>query len=72
LQKSISREESWKAVAKKAQEVESRCKNIHASPLRPLRLGEKKYPATVALFLQSRMDFSRRAAEFIEPRSYCF
>ena len=48
LQKSISREESWKAVAKK-----------HKS-------------ATVALLLQSRMDFSRRAAEFIEPRSYCF
>ena len=92
---SISREKSWKAVAKKASVVksrckkasvvksrekpllksisgESRCKNIHASPLRPLRLGEKKYPATVALLLQSRMDFSRRAAEFIEPRSYCF
>ena len=72
LQKSISREESWKAVAKKHKSWKVVAKNIHASPLRSLRLGEKKYPATVALLLQSRMDFSRRAAEFIEPRSYCF
>ena len=72
LQKSISREKSWKAVAKKHKRWKVVAKNIHASPLWPLRLGEKKYPATVALLLQSRMDFSRRAAEFIEPRSYCF
>ena len=36
---SISREKSWKVAEK----------NIHASPLRPLRLGEKKL-ATVVLF----------------------
>ena len=44
--------------------MESRCKNIHASPLRPLRLGEKKL-AIVAFPSQSRREFSRKAAELL-------
>ena len=45
---SDSEHKSWKV-------VESRCKNIHASPLRPLRLGEKNIPRQLL--------FSRKAAE---------
>jgi len=85
---SISREKSWKAAAKKHQSwrvvksrckksisVESRCKKYSCFSFATLAAWREKYPAKVALLLQSRMDFfsqSRRVywvAEFIEPQS---
>ena len=58
LQKSINREKSLQKYS---------CFSFAA-----LAAWREKYPATVVPLSQSRMDFSRRAAEFIEPQSYCF